>query len=129
MSAFNAKGGISAQDSPRKIQVHQRYVFARANQSTNHLIDRGANGGLAGAHMRVLQKAHRKTNIVGIDDHELTGVDVVTVAALLDTKRVLSLESSMNVLTLVRAGLFMLMDKWNGLTAWLMIDPKLLGMN
>ena len=31
MSVFNAKGGISSQDSQRKIQVHQRYVFARAN--------------------------------------------------------------------------------------------------
>ena len=56
MSVFNDKGGISSQDSPRKIQVHQRYVFPRANQSPNHLIDRGANGGLAGADMRVLQE-------------------------------------------------------------------------
>ena len=32
MSVFNAKGGISSHDSPRTIQVHQRYVFARANQ-------------------------------------------------------------------------------------------------
>ena len=56
MSVFNDKGGTSSQDSPRKIQVHQRYVFPRANQSPNHLIDRGANGGLAGADMRVLQE-------------------------------------------------------------------------
>ena len=27
MSAVNAKGGISSQDSPRKIQVHYRYVI------------------------------------------------------------------------------------------------------
>ena len=87
MSVFNAKGGISSQDSPRKIQVHQRYVFARANQSTNHLIDRGPNGGLADADMRVLQKIHRKINIVGIDDHELTHLNVVTAAALLDTQK------------------------------------------
>ena len=87
MSVFNAKGGISSEDSPRKIQVHQRYVFARANQSTNHLIDRGANGGIAGADMRVIQKTHRKINIVGIDDHELTGLKVVTAAALLDTQK------------------------------------------
>ena len=53
MSVINVKGGISSQDSLRKIQVHQRYVFARANQSTSHLIDRGANGGLAGAGMRL----------------------------------------------------------------------------
>ena len=64
MSVFNAKGGISSQDSPRKIQVHQRYVFARANQSTNHLIDRGANGGLVGANMQVLQKPHRKITLL-----------------------------------------------------------------
>ena len=84
MSVFNAKGGISSKDSSRKIQVHQRYVFARANQSINHLIDRGANGGLAGADMMVLQKTHRKINIVGVVDHELTGLNVVTAAALLD---------------------------------------------
>ena len=87
MSVFNAKGGNSSQHSPRKIQVQQRYVFARANQSTHHLIDRGANGGLAGADMRVLQKTHRKINIVGIDDHELTGLNVVTAAALMDTQK------------------------------------------
>ena len=85
---FNVKSGISSQDSRRTIQVHQRYVFARANQSTNHLIDRGANGGLAGADMRVLQKTHRKINIVGIDDHE----------ALL------------NMLALAKEGLSMLLD-------------------
>ena len=73
MSVFNAKSGISSQDCPRKIQLHQRDVFARANESTNHLIDRGANGGLAGNDMRVLQETHKKINIVGIYDHELTG--------------------------------------------------------
>ena len=111
MSVYNAKGGFSSQDSPRKIQVHQRYVFARANQSTSHLVDRGANGGLAGADMRVVQKTHRKINIVGIDDHELTGLNVVTTADLLNTQGVLSLESSMNTLTLVKASLSMLLDK------------------
>ena len=87
MSVFNSNGGISSEDSPRNIHVHQRYVFPRANQSTNHLVDRGANGGLAGADMRVLGKTHRKINIVGIDDHELTGLNVVTPAALLDTPK------------------------------------------
>ena len=87
MSVFNAKGGNSSQDFQRKFQVHQRYVFARANQSTHHLIDRGANGGLAGADMRVLQETHRKINIVGMDDHALTGLNVVTPAALMDTQK------------------------------------------
>ena len=87
MSVFNTKAGNSSQHCPRKIQVQQRYVFARANQSTHHLIDRGANGGLAGDDMRVLQTTHRKINIVGTDDHEHTGLNVVTAAALLDTQK------------------------------------------
>ena len=87
MSVSHAKRDISSHDSSRQIQTHQRYVFARVNQSNNHLIDRGANGGLAGADMRVIHTTPRKINIVGIDDHELTGLNVVTAAALLDTQK------------------------------------------
>ena len=117
-----AESGI---DPDLKIQTHQRNVFARVNQSNHQLIDRGANGGLAGADMRVIHTTPRKINIVGIDDHELTGLDVVTAATLL-VKRVPSLEFFMNMLTLGKAGLFMLLVKWNGSTAKLMTDLKLL---
>ena len=82
-----SKRNISSHESSRQIQTHQRYVFARVNQSNHHLIDRGANGGLAGADMRVIHTTPRKINIVGIDDHELTGLNVVTAAALLDTQK------------------------------------------
>ena len=87
MSVFNVKNGIASPESPRQFQVHQKYVFTRANQSKNHLIERGANGGLADAGMRVLQETHRKINIVGIDDHELTGLNVVSATALLDRQK------------------------------------------
>ena len=87
MSVSYAKRNISSHESSRQIQTHQRYVFARVNQSNHHLIDRGANGGLAGTDMRVIHTTPRKTNIVGIDDHELTGLNVVTAAALLDTPK------------------------------------------
>ena len=87
MSVSNAKRSISSHDSSRKIHIHQRYVFTRVNQSNHHLIDRGANGGLAGADMKVIHTTPRKINIVGIDDHELTGLNVVTAAALLDTQK------------------------------------------
>ena len=56
-----------------------------ANLSLHQLIDRGANGGLAGSDMRVLHLTGCKINIVGIDNHELTGLDMVTAASLLDT--------------------------------------------
>ena len=87
MSVSYAKRNISSHESSRQIQTHQRYVFARVNQSNHHLIDRRANGGLAGADMRVIHTSPRKINIVGIDDHELTGLNVVTAAALLDTQK------------------------------------------
>ena len=47
MSAFKAKAGNPSQEPSRKINTHQRYVFAGANQASNRLVDRGANGGLA----------------------------------------------------------------------------------
>ena len=86
MSAFKAKWKTISSFF-KKIKVHQRYVFARTNQSSNRLVDNGANGGLAIADMRILQKTDRKINIVGIDNHELTGLDVVTAAALFDTQK------------------------------------------
>ena len=51
------------------------------------MVDRGANGGLAGSDVRVIHKTHRKINIQGIDNHEVTGLDVVTAATLLNTSQ------------------------------------------
>ena len=87
MSVSYAKRNISSHESSRQIQTHRRYIFARVNQSNHHLIDRGANGGLAGADMRVIQTTPRKINIFGIDDNELTGLNLVTAATLLDTQK------------------------------------------
>ena len=50
----------------RQIQVCQRYLFQHANHTNQQLVDRGANGGLAGSDMRVIHKTHRKINIQGM---------------------------------------------------------------
>ena len=75
---------LSAKRS-RQIQVCKRYLFQHANHTNNQLVDCGANGGLAGSDMRVIDKTHRKINISGIGNHEVTGLDVVTAATLLNT--------------------------------------------
>ena len=75
---------LSAKRS-RQIQVCKCYIFQHANHTNNQLVDRGANGGLAGSDMRVIYKTHRKINISGIDNHDVTGLDVVTAATLLNT--------------------------------------------
>ena len=69
----------------RQILVCKHYIFQHANHTNNQLVDRGANGGLAGSDMRVICKTHRKINISGIDNHEVNGLDVVTAATLLNT--------------------------------------------
>ena len=71
----------------RQIQVCQCYLFQHANHTNQQLVDHGANGGLAGSDMRVIHKSHRKINIQGIDNHEVTGLDVVTAATLLNTSQ------------------------------------------
>ena len=75
---------LSAKRS-RQVQVCKHYIFQHANHTNNQLVDRGANGGLAGSDMRVIYKTHRKINISGIDNHEVNGLDVVTAATLLNT--------------------------------------------
>ena len=70
-----------------QIQVCQCYLFQHANHTNQQLVDRGANGGLAGSDMRVIHKTHRNINIQGIDNHEVTGLDVVTAATLLNTSQ------------------------------------------
>ena len=75
---------LSAKRS-RQIQVCKRYLFQHANHTNNQLVDHGANGSLAGSDMRVIHKPHRKINISGIENHEVTGLDAVTAATLLNT--------------------------------------------
>ena len=70
-----------------QIQVCQRYLFQHANHTNQQLVDRGANGGLAGSDIRVIHKTHQKINIQGFDNHEVTGLDVVTAATLLNTSQ------------------------------------------
>ena len=71
----------------RQIQVCQRYLFQHANHTNQQLVDHGANGGLAGSDMRVIHKTHSKINVQGVDNHEVTGLDVVTAATLLNTSQ------------------------------------------
>jgi hypothetical protein len=72
----------------RSANAHVTYTFARSNTSPHlQLVDRGANGGLAGADMKVLNKTGRKVNISGIDNHELTGLDIVACASMYETNQ------------------------------------------
>ena len=49
------------------------------------LVDRGANGGLAGSDVRIISRSSKKYTVTGIDSHEPQGLDVVQCAALVET--------------------------------------------
>ena len=51
------------------------------------LVDRGANGGLAGNDVRVIFKSNRSVDVRGIDNHEITGLDIGTVGGVVDTHK------------------------------------------
>ena len=66
------------------------YSVSQANHHNHHgaLVDRGANGGLAGSDMRVIAiDESRKVNVSGIDNHTLPELDIVTAAALLESHK------------------------------------------
>ena len=75
-----------AQTPNRQMNTHITYHVAQANQAKHgSLVDRGANGGLAGSDVRVLSTSSRKCTVTGIDNHEIPGLDLVQCAALVQT--------------------------------------------
>ena len=68
--------------------INKPHIYHVSKHSSSHygsLIDRGANGGLAGSDVRILERTGRTVSVTGIDNHELPGLDIVTCAALLHT--------------------------------------------
>ena len=68
--------------------INKTNFYHVSKHSSSHygsLIDRGANGGLAGSDVRILERTGRTVSVTGIDNHELPGLDIVTCAALLYT--------------------------------------------
>jgi hypothetical protein len=54
-------------------------------KSTMVLVDRGANGGIAGNDVRVLVTTDRAVDVQGIDNHRVTNLPIGTVAGLFQT--------------------------------------------
>ena len=77
----------SETETPHKqMSAHITYHVAQANQAKHgSLVDRGANGGLAGSDVRVCSTSSRKSTVTGIDNHEIPGLDLVQCAALVQT--------------------------------------------
>ena len=75
----------STMTTERSINHHFTYHVAQASHAKHgSLVDRGANGGLAGSDVRILSRSARECTVIGINSHELQGLDVVQCAELLE---------------------------------------------
>jgi hypothetical protein len=74
----------------RKAMSHdiQHSVSLASQKKKSSLIDRGANGGIAGADTRIIERhPHRMVDVRGIDNHEITSTPIVTAGAVAKSQR------------------------------------------
>ena len=67
---------------PQSITANVHYFVSAHNMKRRGaLVDRGANGGIAGDDTRVIHKHLRKVDVTGIDNHEMTDLQIVDTAS------------------------------------------------
>ena len=69
------------QKNTRYGTFHEINYKVRAHDSSSdvYLIDRGANCGIMGSDMRVIQKLHQNVDVQGIDNHKMNNIPIFTV--------------------------------------------------
>ena len=98
--AANSKPKQDSSDQPQEVnlngivyrQVNTASVVYKVSASqTSHskgaLIDRGANGGIAGDDVRVIAKTGRCVDIQGIDNHRINEIPIVTAGGVITTQK------------------------------------------
>jgi hypothetical protein len=74
------------QRTTREAHAHVSYrVSSHHSRPTQSLVDRGANGGVAGEDVRVIHKYHRTVDIQGIDNHQVNDIHIGTVGGVVQT--------------------------------------------
>ena len=69
------------------MNTHITYHVDKSLQSKNEsLVDRGANGGIAGSDVRILSKSPRRCDVTNIHHHEMLDLDIVQCAALVQAQ-------------------------------------------
>jgi hypothetical protein len=74
----------------QQVQSHdiQYSVSQASRRKKSYVIDRGANGGIAGIDTRVIERhPHRTVDIHGIDNQEITSIPIVTAGAVVRSQR------------------------------------------
>ena len=86
--------------TPREINVNG-VIYREANMASvmynvsnyqtatrkGALVDRGANGGIAGDDVRVIAKTGRQVDVQGIDNHQIVDIPIITAGAVINTQK------------------------------------------
>ena len=72
-----------------EINMHKTvYSVSRSHVHKNGaLVDRGANGGMAGADVRAICKTSQQVDVTGIDNHQVTDIPIITAGGVVTTQR------------------------------------------
>ena len=82
---------VMSKSSKRSVNLtnitYQVSYHKSSDNSSLSLVDRGANGGVAGTDVRVIFKTGRTVDIRGIDNHQCTDIDIGTVGGVVKTHK------------------------------------------
>ena len=68
--------------------VHIQYrASSHRHVRAGALVDRGANGGIAGDDVRIINRTGRQVDVQGIDNHQIIDIPIVTAGAVIKTQR------------------------------------------
>lgn len=63
------------------------YCLSHDRERRGALVDRGANGGICGSDVRVINKTGRMVDFQVIDNHQVVDIPIVTAGAVVSTQR------------------------------------------
>ena len=78
---------VVSKASKRMVNKCEYCVSTHRHSSSMSLVDRGANGGVAGADVRVIFKTSRTVDIKGIDNHQVIDIPIGTVGGVVTTQK------------------------------------------
>jgi len=71
-------------------QIHAHCILYSVSSHKFHkagsLVDRGANGGIAGDDVCIIEKSDQTVDVCGIDNHQITNIPIVTAGGVVPTQ-------------------------------------------
>jgi hypothetical protein len=71
----------------KKANVSYTVLLNQQEATTHLLVDRGANGRVGGNDVRIIFKTNRTVDIRGIDNHQVTDIDISTVGGVVQSQK------------------------------------------